>query len=422
MRGTLSYGDDVLIFGASGIWKIDRQGKEVVDFNMGIRRAAEYRQIRNIAITDSGELYAVAPLALYRFNNGHWIECDFRTADDERMSDVLVKGDSVIAIGRSHIYIDSGDGVFRKVSVKAPNSAMAQATLFRTVWLLHSGEMFGFYGRLLADSIAVILLVLCTTGFIYWIAPKVIKYRKQSGKLSPSMISAMKQSLKIHDRTGKISLVFILFITISGWCLRPPVMIPLAMTTIPAIPGTMLDNGNYWNDKLRMLRFDTDSQEWLLSTSEGFFCMKDLDSIPISIENTPPVSVMGLNVLEKDTEGNWLCGSFSGMYRWNRKAGIAFDYFTNEEAKEQAGPPIGRFAVSGYSKEFNTVAEYYDGTQSVMQPDSLNYLPMSLWNVALEVHSGRIFIGSSATYFFIFFIGLCIIWSIWSGWKVRRRK
>ncbi len=35
----------------------------------------------------------------------------------------------------------------------------------------------------------------------------------------------------------------------------------------------------------------------------------------------------------------------------------------------------------------------------------MNQLPMSLWNVALEAHSGRIFIGSIATYIFIFVMG-----------------
>ena len=72
------------------------------------------------------------------------------------------------------------------------------------------------------------------------------------------------------------------------------------------------------------------------------------------------------------------------------------------------------------SQDFSVpvVAEYYDGTTFAPQPATMNQLPMSLWNVALEVHSGRIFIGSIATYVFIFFMGLIAIWCLWSGWLV----
>ena len=46
----------------------------------------------------------------------------------------------------------------------------------------------------------------------------------------------------------------------------------------------------------------------------------------------------------------------------------------------------------------------------------------SLWNVALEVHSGRIFIGTIATYIFIFVMGILAFWCLWSGYKIRLKK
>lgn len=52
----------------------------------------------------------------------------------------------------------------------------------------------------------------------------------------------------------------------------------------------------------------------------------------------------------------------------------------------------------------------------------MNQLPMSLWNVALEVHSGRIFIGTIATYIFIFVMGILAFWCLWSGYKIRLKK
>lgn len=68
------------------------------------------------------------------------------------------------------------------------------------------------------------------------------------------------------------------------------------------------------------------------------------------------------------------------------------------------------------------IAEYYEGTSFAAQPTNMNRLPMSLWNVALEVHSGRFFIGSIATYIFIFVMGVLALWCLWSGYKIRLRR
>lgn len=68
------------------------------------------------------------------------------------------------------------------------------------------------------------------------------------------------------------------------------------------------------------------------------------------------------------------------------------------------------------------IAEYNEGTDFAPQPAYMNQLPMSLWNVALEAHSGRIFIGSIATYIFIFVMGILAVWCLWSGYVIRLVK
>ena len=135
------------------------------------------------------------------------------------------------------------------------------------------------------------------------------------------------------------------------------------------------------------------------------------------IDGPPPVSVMGLNVLEKGPNGKWYCGSFSGLYIWDRQQGISTDYFTGKLAPKEASAPFGKKAIAGMSLDFYSpvVADYHEGTSFAAQPAIMKQLPMSLWNVALEVHSGRIFIGNIATYVFIFIMGLLIAWCLWSG-------
>lgn len=112
------------------------------------------------------------------------------------------------------------------------------------------------------------------------------------------------------------------------------------------------------------------------------------------------------------------------MFVWDRLHGTATDYFTGKPAPKQAGAPFGKKAIAGMSQDFEgpVIAEYYEGTSFAAQPTNMNRLPMSLWNVALEVHSGRFFIGSIATYIFIFVMGVLALWCLWSGYKIRLRR
>lgn len=177
------------------------------------------------------------------------------------------------------------------------------------------------------------------------------------------------------------------------------------------------------DDKLRMLRYDDACGDWLLSTSEGFYSLASLDATPEKITGAPTVSVMGLNVWQHNADNEWLCGSFSGMFVWNRQHNTCTDFFTRKPAAPKSGSPFGNRAISGYSNHFACGAfavDYNDGTTAISQPARFANLPMALWNVALEVHSGRIYMGAIATYIFIFFAGIICLWCLWSGWKVRR--
>ena len=75
---------------------------------------------------------------------------------------------------------------------------------------------------------------------------------------------------------------------------------------------------------------------------------------------------------------------------------------------------------TGMSQDFSVpvVAEYDYETNFAPQPKTMSQLPMSLWNVALEVHSGRIFIGSITTYIFIFVMHFFAIWCLWSDYRI----
>lgn len=399
----------LLLYGNGGIWLTDSKASCFKDFNKGLPVGADYRQIRNVIKASNGSLFAVSPLGLYRYGaQNAWREVKIELAEDEKFTDIASHGDTLVALARSYAYVALPPYTnFKRVSIHAPKNYDGKVTAFRTMWLLHSGELFGTGGKLIADGIAFVIILLSITGIIFLLRPK----RKY----------LLRNTLQLHDKAGRYTIVLTLLIALTGWCLRPPVMIALVLNKIPPLPGTTLCSDNPWNDKLRMLRYDEDSHDWLLSTSEGFYSLNLKNATVKAIASAPPVSVMGLNVLQKDKHGRWLCGSFSGLYVWDRRHAAATDYFTGEPAPKKAGAPFGKKAIAGMSQNFEApvIADYYEGTSFAPQPAGMNNLPMSLWNVALEVHSGRIFIGSVATYIFIFVMGILAVWCLWSGYKIR---
>ena len=426
LRGTLDIGKDLMIdsmrnvdscrqlllYGNGGIWLTDSKASYFKDFNEGLPEGADYRQIKNVIRLDNGRIFAVSPFGLYRYGvHNKWHEVNMSLEDEEKFTDIASHGDTLVVLSRSFVYTSLPPyKTFKRIQLHAPKDYDGKVTVFRTVWLLHSGELFGITGKIVVDAIAIILVVLCITGIVFWLRPK----RK----------ALLQTSLHLHDRIGRYTIILALLIALTGWCLRPPVMIALVLSKIPSIPGTTLRSKNPWNDKLRIIRYDESCHDWLLSSSEGFYSLNIKNATVKVITSVPPVSVMGLNVLQKDANGRWLCGSFSGLFVWDRRQGTATDYFTNKPAPNEAGSPFGKKAVAGMSQDFSTpvVAEYYEGTNFAPQPSSMNQLPMSLWNVALEVHSGRIFIGTIATYIFIFVMGILAFWCLWSGYKIRLKK
>lgn len=407
---------DLLLYGNGGIWLTNSKASSFKDFNEGLPSGADLRQIRNVVKTERNGhkscMFAVSPFALYRYGaHGAWHEVEMPLDDDERLTDIACHGDTLVVLSRSFAYTSLPPYTsFSRVKIHAPKDYDGKVTAFRMVWLLHSGELFGTAGKLAVDAVAVVLVLLCITGIVFWLRPRQKFW--------------LKHSLLLHDRTGRYTILLTLLIATTGWCLRPPVMIALVLNKIPAIHGTTLCSKNPWNDKLRMVAYDDMCHDWLLSTSDGFYSLNLQRGVAKKIEAAPPVSVMGLNVLQKDNNGRWLCGSFSGLFVWDRQMASSTDYFTGKPAPKQAGAPFGKKAIAGLSQNFSTpvIAEYYEGSSFAAQPAIMNQLPMSLWNVALEAHSGRLFIGSIATYVFIFIMGALVIWCLWSGYRIRLKK
>lgn len=230
---------------------------------------------------------------------------------------------------RSSIYRQYEDLLFERMDLPPSKVRDSKVSLFKSIWLLHSGELFGLAGRIVVDIIAVIISFLCLSGIILFILPHSMSRTMKSA----AKTAVMKWNLKWHNKIGYYTLLLTVLIAFSGMCLRPPLLIPFVMVKTQPLPGSSLDSDNMWHDKLRGIIFDDYSDRWIVGTSEGFFSVdKDFSgySEPFLADKRPPVSPMGLTVFMKENRDTMLVGSFSGLYRWNIADGGIVDYMSGE--------------------------------------------------------------------------------------------
>lgn len=498
------FSDSILVYGCAGVFLTDYQLSTWQDFNAGLPKSIDERNVRHVVKAKDGSLWCAALRDVYRYdeNSHRWKKVEL-PGNEERIMDVALGKNSiqVVALTRSRIFeitpiasnIDVSESpsslassakggvsekspdIFEKKSggfsekvgtflgkyrveakiIPAPKNYEPKTTLFKLVWHLHSGEFFGLPGKLVVDAIALVLIVLSITGILLFILPYGIRRAKKLAAKA-RMKRLGKQfawNMKWHNKIGYVTIVLTLWIAITGMCLRPPLMVPLVLSKLPQAVG---EDGNVWQDKLRAIRWDAVQGDWLVSTSEGFLRVdEDFSQAPKMLpdDECPKLSPMGVTVWESDGKGGWIVGSFRGIYRWNpvnHSLNQILDYFTGKPSEETSMIPISDNLVCGYSEDFlggkplvfdfakgvedakgQAVALCNDEPKTSRNEESMSDLicetaPMSLWNVALELHVGRCyspFLGPLSD-LFVFLSGLLITLVLLSGYIIshRRRK
>ena len=466
--------DSVLAYGCAGVFLTDSRLSTWQDFNAGLPESIDERNVRHVVKAKNGSLWCAALRDVYRYdeNSHRWKKVEL-PGNEERIMDVALAKDSmtVVALTRSRVFtivpfVQYGEIVkigksssetywVESKIIPAPKKYEPKTTLFKLVWHLHSGEFFGLPGKLVVDAIALVLIVLSITGILLFILPYGIRRAKKLAAKA-RMKRLGKQfawNMKWHNKIGYVTIVLTLWIAITGMCLRPPLMVPLVLSKLPQAVG---EDGNVWQDKLRAIRWDAVQGDWLVSTSEGFLRVdEDFSQAPKMLpdDECPKLSPMGVTVWESDGKGGWIVGSFRGIYRWNpvnHSLNQILDYFTGKPSEETSMIPISDNLVCGYSEDFlggkplvfdfakgvedakgQAVALCNDEPKTSRNEESMSDLicetaPMSLWNVALELHVGRCyspFLGPLSD-LFVFLSGLLITLVLLSGYIIshRRRK
>lgn len=418
------------LYGETGIWKTDSLFQHFALFSAGIPQSADHLKTYDL-LEVNHTLYAATLYGLYVLDDEVWHKIDLPVPDNKIVA--LEEWNSTLyVLTRSNLLRRISGELFEVVYLPAPENYKKELSLFLTLWDIHSGEFLGLPGRLFVDMMGLITIFLAITGLLYFLHPRFRKrfsfYKKHvSNKVS-------KYSLKYHNLLGNWTFVAIGIIALTGIFLRPPLLIPIANTTVPVIPFTHYNSPNPWYDKLRDMLYDPYLDQMLIATNNGIY---QLDSeTPERIKRfayQPDVSVMGITVFELISAGDYLVGSFSGLYRWIPEEEYIMDMTTlrQVDAHSTTGSPFGGTAVSGFAVDGMNHAYLFDydkGVGAMGHDQIFGNMPqeisddgsMSLWNVSLEVHTGRIYSNILGAFYILIvpLIGLFTIVVLLTGYVI----
>lgn len=433
--------DSLLAYGNVGIWKTDKQMTEFKDFNAGFGKGIDHRKIFTMAKTSNNRLFAGTLFGLYEYNNNlnKWVKINL-PVEDPRIVKVLENNGKLIILSRSEMWeMDlAGKKTIKTIEIPASSDYSGRVGMFRTFWVIHSGELFGTVGKLIVDLVGLSVIFMTLSGFFYTFLPKFSKSIKD--KTLKKLRKTNRKTINWHTLLGVYGIPFLLITVITGMFLRPPLLIPIVNKEIAAIPGSELATENAWHDKLRDITYDTVFNRFIISTSEGFisFDNKSGKSVTQKFQIQPPVSVMGINAFEHLGGGDYLVASFSGIYRWNPATGNSIDMITGMPVTGiDEGNPFGRVAVAGIYMEGSTakaILDYGSGWMNLkpglkpQMPEIISNQPISWWNLALEIHTGRIFSFLFGNFYILYvpLMGLTVLLILVTGflmyWKSKKRK
>lgn len=431
--------DSILVYGNIGVWKSDGEFRKFSNFNQGFPKGMDNRKIYAVKRFND-ELFAGTHMGLFKrpLNGGEWVKVELNL-HKERIADLALKQDTLLVLSRHYLLKSANGKTFEKIQLPEPLNYERKTGLFNTLWELHSGELWGLTGKLVVDLLGLVTIFLSVTGLLHFFFPKMIKRRRKRQKPVKPLARATKKNLRWHNVAGYIFALFLLINIFSGMHLRPPLLIAIANKEVGIIPGTHLDSPNPWFDKLRRVHWDHENDMYLFSTSEGFYFSdekftENLQPAP----SQPPVSIMGCNIFKPLKGDNFLVGSFSGMFIWNIKIGSVTNYITGKPYIPPTGmtSPIGADMAAGLV-EGNNSAFWFDYNYGAvaltdhnfpeMPEEMLMASPMSLWNVSLEIHTGRIFEHLLGPFYILYvpLAGICLMIVLISGvvvwWKVYRK-
>lgn len=407
LRGSVPGEAGVLyLYGEAGVWRWEPGAPEPVPDAEGFEPSVYYRDTRALlrvgGASAGTEAYLLAgtrgglwgrPLA-----GGPW-QVIRLGGGRETVVDLLEAEGGLLAVTRDRVYrADTGwPPAFVDATPARAIEPGRRLPLFRLIFELHSGEVWGLPGRLAVDALGVVLVFLCLSGAWFW-------WRKRRRTLARGAGGRWaRKGLGWHLRLGLWGAPLLLFVTVTGFLQRPPFLIAVAFVAYPERLHPARAELNPWHDLLRKATYDPLRRTLLLATADGFYAGPADGSRPFSrVPGGPPVSVMGVTVLRRGADGLVWVGSMSGLYAWDPSTGGVTDAFTGRQPLPGQRGPVGEQQVVGWvgGPDGRTLVADYDrglldgeGRRTALpMPQELRHGGrISLWHALFEFHNGRFF-------------------------------
>ena len=169
VRSATSVGtDSLLIYGNIGIWLTDSAFSWFEPMNKGLKKGTDNRKTMAVVQMPSGRVFAGTLSGVYELKGNRWKEIKI-PGKEKRIADVIAHGDSLLVLTRSYLLIATdkpGDLEFEILQLPHPAGFVSETSLFKALWTIHSGEIFGLAGKLIVDMVGLIMIFLSFTGMM----------------------------------------------------------------------------------------------------------------------------------------------------------------------------------------------------------------------------------------------------------------
>jgi len=163
--------DSLLVYGNIGIWLSDSKLNTFTKFSEGFPIGIDNKKICKIFKDSKNRVFAGSLFGLYQLDRSSRIWHKINLPDEihnPRIVDIIEKNNELWFLTRSEILKTSDLKQFEVLILPPPENYDNKIGLFKTLWMIHSGEIYGFVGKLLVDIIGLIFIFLTLTGLFYF--------------------------------------------------------------------------------------------------------------------------------------------------------------------------------------------------------------------------------------------------------------
>lgn len=353
---------------------------------------------RKLLVGTFGGLYSYKP------HNDKWDKI-YLHGESERVMKIVRKDNRVYIFTESEVFVSRTDKLKFERQTLSKTVGERDISMVEFFFDLHSGGMLGLGGRLLMDAAGLVLIFLSCSAIFIWFFPKKRNFEKKRHKtVSKSELNFFKANVKYHELLGISSVLLLLIFGVTGLFMRPPLMAVLLGKYIDKSFYLGMSSDNDFHGQIRNAMFDRLSGRLLLDTKNGVW----IEIAPNATEFKPlelpvPIFAMGATVFEQNENGNFLVGSFAGLFEINYATGEVTDKINNSQTIEfSSGRPSDNL-VTGYFKDNigrEYISSHFGGLSPLGNHPKADYtMPeifakegrLSLWNYAFELHNARFF-------------------------------